>query len=131
MALMAYLRLKGQKQGEIKGGVLIKGREGSIGIIAVTHSIVSPRDAATGQPSGKRQHKPFKFTKELDQSTPLLLQALVNNENLTETRFDFWRANVAGKEVNDYRVEMVNANIASYEVRQGNIRDPDFAKRAI
>ncbi|HRI69004.1 MAG TPA: type VI secretion system tube protein Hcp, partial [Polyangium sp.] len=43
MALNAYLRLKGQKQGEIKGSVTQKGREGSIMVIAVSHEIISPR----------------------------------------------------------------------------------------
>ena len=36
--------------------------------ITFEHQVVSPRDAATGLPSGKRQHKPFTITKELDQS---------------------------------------------------------------
>ena len=36
-ALNAYLKLKGQKQGEIKGSVTQKGREGRIAVIAVQH----------------------------------------------------------------------------------------------
>ncbi len=32
--------------------------------------IVSPRDVATGQSSGKRMHKPFVITKELDKTAP-------------------------------------------------------------
>ena len=35
-ALNAYLKLKGQKQGEIKGSVTQKGREGAIAVIAVS-----------------------------------------------------------------------------------------------
>lgn len=35
-------------------------------------SVVSPRDAASGLPTGKRQHKPMVITKELDKSSPLL-----------------------------------------------------------
>jgi len=34
--------------------------------------IVSPRDPASGLPTGKRQHKPFVITKELDKSSPIL-----------------------------------------------------------
>jgi hypothetical protein len=34
--------------------------------------IVSPRDSASGLPTGKRQHKPLTITKELDRSSPLL-----------------------------------------------------------
>jgi len=40
--------------------------------IAFEQEIVSPRDAASGLPTGKRQHKPFVITKELDKSSPVL-----------------------------------------------------------
>ncbi len=36
------------------------------------HEVKSPRDAASGQATGKRMHKPLVVTKELDKSTPLL-----------------------------------------------------------
>ena len=70
MALNAYLTLKGQKQGDIKGSTTQKGREGTIMVIAQSHEIVSPRDAASGLPTGKRQHKPMVITKEVDKSSP-------------------------------------------------------------
>ena len=38
---------------------------------------------ATGLATGKRQHKPFTITKELDKSTPLLMRAIYTNETLT------------------------------------------------
>ncbi|WP_044238634.1 type VI secretion system tube protein TssD, partial [Chondromyces apiculatus] len=84
MALAAYLRLKGQTQGDIKGSVIQKGREDSIMVIAVSHEIISPRDAASGLPTGKRMHKPFVITKELDKSSPLLYNVLTNNENIVD-----------------------------------------------
>jgi len=40
--------------------------------ISFEQEIVSPRDAASGLPTGKRQHKPFVITKELDKSSPIL-----------------------------------------------------------
>ena len=83
-ALNAYLTLKGQKQGQIKGSVTKKGREGKIEIISLSHEIVSPRDAASGQANGKRQHKPFVITKELDKASPLLNTMLTNNQNIPE-----------------------------------------------
>ena len=52
-------------------------------IIGVSHEIVSPRDAASGQATGRRQHKPFTITKEIDKSSPLFLRSLFNNETLT------------------------------------------------
>lgn len=42
------------------------------GVTAVTSEVVAPRDAATGQASGKRQHKPIKIVKEWDAASPQL-----------------------------------------------------------
>ena len=135
MALNAYLRLKGQKQGEIKGSVTQKGRENNIMVIAVSHEIVSPRDPASGLPTGKRMHKPFVITKELDKSSPLLYNALVNNENISEWSLKFCTPQVkaqqgVGTEVNHYTVKLTNANIASINFRMPNNKNPELMKYA-
>ena len=135
MALNAYLKLKGQKQGEIKGSVTQKGREGKIAVIAVSHEIVSPRDPASGLPTGKRMHKPFVITKELDKSSPLLYNALVNNENISDWELQFWTpqlkaASGTGVEVQHYTVKLTNANLASLAFRMPNNKHPDLMKYA-
>ena len=130
MALNAYLKLKGQKQGEIKGSVTQKGREGSIMVIAVSHEVISPRDAASGLPTGKRMHKPFVITKELDKSSPLLYNVLVNNENLTEWQLQFWQPSPTGAEKQHYTVKLTNANIASIDFRMANNKHPDLMRYA-
>jgi len=56
--------------------------EEPIRVVGFSHSISSPRDAATGLPTGRRQHKPFSATKEIDRSTPMLMNMLVHNEEL-------------------------------------------------
>ena len=127
MALNAYLNLKGQKQGEIKGSVTQKGREGKIMVIAINHEIVSPRDAASGLPTGKRQHKPFVITKELDKSSPLLYNALVNNENISEWKLEFWTPQLAattgvGSEKQHYTVKLTNAKYAKHEAAAESTR---------
>lgn len=135
MALNAYLRLKGQKQGEIKGSVTQKGREGSIMVIAVSHEIVSPRDPASGLPTGKRMHKPFVITKELDKSSPLLYNVLVNNENVPEWKLEFWTPQLSaaggvGAEKQHYTVQLLNANIASISFRMLNNKNPELSRYA-
>jgi type VI secretion system secreted protein Hcp len=135
MALNAYLRLKGQKQGEIKGSVTQKGREGSIMVIAVSHEIVSPRDPASGLPTGKRMHKPFVITKELDKSSPLLLSLLTQNENVPEWKLEFWTPQLSaaggvGAEKQHYTVELVNANVASISFRMLNNKNPELTRYA-
>jgi type VI secretion system secreted protein Hcp len=130
MALNGYLKLKGQKQGEIKGSVTQKGRENKIMVIAVSHEIVSPRDHASGLPTGKRMHKPFVITKELDKSTPLLYNVLVNNENVTDWELQFWRPSATGAEQQHYTVRLTNANIASIHFKMANNKHPDLMKFA-
>jgi type VI secretion system secreted protein Hcp len=135
MALNAYLKLKGQKSGDITGSVTQKGREGSIMVIAVNHEIVSPRDAASGLPTGKRMHKPFVITKELDKSSPLLYNILVNNENIPNWELHFWTPQIsaatgAGQEKQHYTIKLVNANIASIHFAMANNKHPDLMKFA-
>ncbi|WP_437585626.1 type VI secretion system tube protein TssD [Sorangium sp. So ce1000] len=127
MALQSHLKLKGVTQGPIDGSVTQKGREKTIAIIAVQHQVVSPRDPATGLPSGKRQHKPFVITKELDKSTPLLYNALVNNESIPEWELKFYTPGTAasknvGKEQNHYTVKLINATVASIDFVMDNTR---------
>jgi type VI secretion system secreted protein Hcp len=90
-----YLKVKGSKQGEIKGDVTEKGKEGLIKTISFQHEVASPREAASGQATGKRQHKPLVITKEIDKSSPLLMAALTKNENLNEVTLTFYRPDKA------------------------------------
>ncbi len=135
MALNAYLKLKGQKQGDIKGSVTQKGREGKIMVIAVHHEIISPRDAASGLPTGKRMHKALVITKELDKASPLLYNALVNNENIPEWELQFWTPQLSaaggvGAEKQHYTVKLTNANIASIEFTMANNKNPELMRYA-
>ncbi len=135
MALNANLYVKGQKQGPIKGSVTQKGREDSIMVIAVSHEIISPRDAVSGLPTGQRQHKALVITKELDKSTPLLYNALVTNENLTEVTLKFWTPQLratagTASEVQHFTIKLTNANIASIDFRMLNVKNPDLTKYA-
>lgn len=134
MALNAYLRLKGENQGVISGSVTQRGREGKIAVIAVNHDIDSPRDPVSGLPTGKRAHKPFIITKELDRSTPLLYNILCNNENIVQWELQFWtpqiRAGGIGSEHQHYTVRLTNANIASIEFRMLNNKNPELVRYA-
>jgi type VI secretion system secreted protein Hcp len=125
MALNAYLRLTGDTQGEIKGGVTQAGREDSIMVIAFDHQVVSPRDTASGLPTGKRQHQPLTITKEIDEATPLLMNALVNNENITDWELRFWQPSRSGRAVQHYTIQLVNASISAIRAEMLNNKYPE------
>lgn len=120
MALNAFLTITGKNQGQIKGGVTQKGREGSIAVYAVQHEVISPRDASSGVPTGKRQHKPLTVLKEIDRSTPLLYKALVSNETLTEVVLKFYAQNPNGVEANTYNIKLTNASLSAIELDMQN-----------
>ncbi len=114
-AVAGTVMVTGQKQGAI----------GPIELTGMTHEIISPRDPASGLPTGKRMHKPFVFTKELDKSSPLLLNALVTNENLTKVLIGLLRN---GKLV--ATIALTNASISDY-LTQGTTESWSFTYQKI
>lgn len=128
MAIAGYLVMEGEKNGKIKGGVTQKGREESILVIALTHEIVSPRDPASGLPTGKRMHKPFVITKEVDKSSPILYNVLVNNENIKKWELKLWEPSSSGVEKQHYTVRLTNANIASIHFKMANVKNVELSK---
>jgi type VI secretion system secreted protein Hcp len=107
-----HMTAKGQKQGAINGECTIKGLENTIVCLGFTHEIASPRDAVTGLPTGKRQHKPLTITKNIDRTTPLFYSALVGNENLPEVIFNFFQTDSKNQTTNQYRIKLTNAMLA-------------------
>lgn len=127
-ALNAYMRVTGETQGEIKGSVTQAGREDSIEIYGFSHEVISPRDAASGLPTGKRQHKPLTVTTPIDKATPLLFNALAHNENLTNVNLRLWRPSRSGKEFQYFTIDLVNASVSSISLQSGEERaDPNTA----
>lgn len=105
------ITINGLKQGQINGGAA--GTTRAIEILSYAHSISSPRDAASGQATGRRQHKPVTIMKEWDAASPMLFQALVGNETLTSVLIGL---NQPGG--NGYmRVKLTNATISERSVQ--------------
>ena len=90
------------------------GHEDEIYVCAVEHSVISPRDAASGLPTGKRQHAPITITKSIDKSTPLLYNTLVNNENLTGVTITLYRPSSKGP-AEYFTIDLLNASVAGFE----------------
>lgn len=129
MALNAYLKVNGQKSGQVKGSVTQKGREGTMMIVGFHHEIISPRDPASGLPTGARMHKPIVLLKEIDKASPVLYNILCTNENIKEAEIQFWTpqlkaATGVGSEVQHYTIKLTNANIASIKEFSENNKVP-------
>ena len=113
MALNAYLKLTGQKQGKIKGTATKgKGKDSeSIEIIEFNFGLETPFDEHSGLPTGKRQHKPIVIVREVDEASPLLYQALCTNESFTSAVLNFARPSGSGKPSTFHTIELTNATI--------------------
>jgi type VI secretion system secreted protein Hcp len=128
MAHNFYITIQAQKQGPIKGDVTLKGHEGAILGLALSHEIVSPRDPQSGQPTGKRMHKPMKITTPWGSATPKLLNCIYNNENLTSVHMSFLRPTATGAEAQFMTIDLTNANVSYLVSIVPNGSDPSLTK---
>jgi len=108
-----FMQVTGQKQGVIRGEVTQKGRENQHRLLAYSHEIVTPRDAASGLPTGRRQHQPFRIVKLLNEGSPQLMTALTTGENLTSVVINVWTPSAVGTEIVLMTYTLTNARIVS------------------
>jgi type VI secretion system secreted protein Hcp len=113
MAVQIYASFKGIKQGDFKGESNQKGHEGTVPGVAFSYGVIVPRDTATGQASGKRQHQPVVFTKEWGASSPQFYTAAYTNEVLSQVAFNFYVTGPTGTQQLDHTVKLTNATIVS------------------
>ena len=95
-------------------------------ISGYSHQVTSPRDAATGLATGKRQHKPLTITKEIDKSTPLLMKAIFTNQTLPVVQLSLNGSD--GKAV--ATVRLTNAQISDH-LQQGSTETVSFTYQKI
>jgi type VI secretion system secreted protein Hcp len=111
--------------GVIQGEAVQASREGSHQILAYSHEIVSPRDAASGLPTGKRQHKPFTVVKYINRGSPLLLNAMAKEDAL-DVEITLWGTSPqTGQEVKVLTYRLSKAKIVAIRPWSPNKNDPD------
>jgi type VI secretion system secreted protein Hcp len=116
-----YLKVVGKKQGTFKGdGLTSKAHLDQMLASAFEYGLVSPRDIATGQASGKRQHKPVVITKEWGASMPQFLAAAATNEQLTKVTMEFWDSDMKGIQRLHFVVTLTDASVSEVKQRLAN-----------
>lgn len=102
------LSVNGAKQGLFDSGQNL--------VLNVSHEIVIPTDPASGLPTGRRLHKPITLLKLIDGSTPLLMNALVTNENLTEVKISFIGQSPTNPAQTNagFVIKLTDANVTSF-----------------
>ncbi|MCC8379973.1 Hcp family type VI secretion system effector [Xenorhabdus sp. PB30.3] len=116
MANSIYVTIKGKLQGLISQGCSTLdsignkyqlGHEDQIFVLQFNHGVARAQNVA---------HQPVKFVKPLDKSSPLLLMAVANNEEL-DLAFDFYRTSQAGGQERYYSVTLRNAKLLNVNVQ--------------
>lgn len=107
----------------IQGEVTQKGREGFMEVYGFSHEVLSPRDAASGLPTGRRQHTPLRVVIRQSQATPLLLQAQSRNEVLPEVKVLFFRPSPTGTEQQYFTYTLTNVRVVSMRTWNPNKLD--------
>lgn len=123
MAMPAHMSLTGVKQGKIEGSCDMKGREGTILVQEFSHEIAMPKDPQSGQPSGKRVHKPLTLCKYFDKSSPKLYKALASGEKFSEVLFKWFRINPSGQEEHYFTIKLEDAIIVNLTPYMHNCLD--------
>jgi type VI secretion system secreted protein Hcp len=115
MALNIHIWITGTAQGEIHGDSTVTSmeREETIEAFQLEHIVKVPIEAS-GMGTGERSHAPIRITKRIDRSSPLLHQALCNNEDL-EVTIKFYRPNPDGDGTTEqfYTIWLRQARISS------------------
>src|SRR5262252_7764161 len=111
-----FCKVTGQKQGVITGDNTIKGLEDTLPVLSLSEGVSTPFDQATGQPTGKRQHKPLMIVKNLDKASPKLFLAAITNENLTAVECAFYRTEGHGPMQKYFQITLTNARIAETDI---------------
>jgi len=127
MAQTVHLNLKLEKQGSVRGESSQDslGRKDTIECIYYEHAVTTAREANTNVLTGRRQHAPILIRKQIDKSSPVLMQGLTTNERVTEGVFRFYRPSPAGDGSTEqfYTVTIKNANIASVKQVSPDTKD--------
>ncbi|HEV2946262.1 MAG TPA: type VI secretion system tube protein TssD [Gemmataceae bacterium] len=112
MAHEFYVAFDFTTQGKSKGESPRKEHNQKIAGLEFEYELIAPRDVATGQASGKRQHKPVRLVKEWGAASPQLFQACATNETIKSVLFEFIKSGSDGKEVVYQTIKLTNATVS-------------------
>lgn len=96
-----------------------------INILGFGHQMTAPYDPATGARTGRHQHMPFRIVKAFDQISPLIYNALANNEEMNIVIRTFRRGR-AGLNIPVSSISLQNARVidirkpSSEDISAGN-----------
>ena len=106
-----FISVVGKTQGQFAG----ENGTTRMEVTAFEKEITSPRDLATGQASGKRQHTPVMFQKPMGSASVQFFKAINTNELLNSATFEVYEPSSSGASVLIYKVVLTNATVTYFK----------------
>ena len=91
-------------------------RPGEIDVMSFSWGVSNTANAASGLPTGKRQHKPFSISKHVDKATPKLFERCCNGAHIPKVVLTFVRQSAAGGPEDYLIITMEDVVITSYSI---------------
>jgi type VI secretion system secreted protein Hcp len=107
----------------VTGEVTQAGREGQFEVLGFNHEVAQERDPATGLPTGKRQHAPFKVILRHSEGIVALATQLVNNSVIPSAVVNLWKPTAGGAEALYFKYTLTNLKVLSMRPWQPNKAD--------
>ena len=128
MAISIFMEIESEVDGVVEGGCDVKGREGWMECVAMSHRVYTPIDTTTGMITGNRVHEPYQVTKMTDNATPLLFKHVCMGTKLKTVKLHFFQITPQGKEEEYFTIVLENAQVISMDPVLYNTRSPEFEK---
>jgi type VI secretion system secreted protein Hcp len=122
-----FVKITAQRQGVIAGDSTARGHEGWLVATGFDYELKVPRDVATGQASGRRQHSPAALMLPWTPASPQIFSAAVSNEVLSSVILEFPGTRSDGVEVIVQRITLTDAGVASFR----HLADPTVNSAAV
>ena len=132
MPTPCYISIQGQTQGNITAGaftpdsvgnIYVEGHEDQMLVQEFKHVVTVPTVPQSGQPSGQRVHKPFKFTVALNKAVPLMYNSLASGEMLPSVELKWYRTSVEGKQEHYFTTTLTDATIVDINTHMPHCQD--------
>ncbi|WP_026024359.1 Hcp family type VI secretion system effector, partial [Enterovibrio norvegicus] len=126
------MAIEGKTQGNITAGaftadsvgnIYVEGHEDQMLVQAFDHIVTVPTDPQSGQPSGQRVHKPFKFTVALNKAVPLMYNSLASGEMLPKIELKWYRTSVEGKQEHFFSTILTDGTIIDIDCKMPHCQD--------
>jgi type VI secretion system secreted protein Hcp len=132
MPTPCYIAIEGETQGLITadactsdsiGDSYVEGHEDEMLVQQFDHVVTVPTNPQSGQPSGPRIHRPFKFTVALNKAVPLLYNALTSGEKMSSVTLKWYRTSTEGKQENFFNTTLESASIVDIQCVMPHCQD--------